>query len=142
MGSDILVGEGSPERVHASDTASLLPVSSHPCRILVTEEQWDRAREVMEERPVAEAESGPRRLKRRIRESDQQADDQRLLEDISRLLVEYRGDDEVILEIAIDGRIVTLDWPLARVRICAPLEEGIRQLLGPAGYVSIEDIAR
>ena len=95
----------------------------------------------VEERPVAAAGSGPRRLKLRIRESDQPTDDQRLLEDVSSLLVEYRGEDEVSLEIAIDGRIVTLDWPLARVRICAPLEEGLQTLLGPAGDVSIEEIA-
>ncbi len=50
MWRDLLVEEGIPARVHPGDTASFLPVSSHPCRILVPEEQLDRAREVMEER--------------------------------------------------------------------------------------------
>jgi DNA polymerase-3 subunit alpha len=127
----------------SSAAAAGAPARAAPARVAVA--SGDRSgldRASAEERPVAAAGSGPRRLRLRIRESDQAADDQRLLGDVSRLLVEYRGEDEVSLEIAIEGRIVTLDWPLAQVRICEPLEEGLRRLLGPAGDVSVEEVAR
>ena len=80
-----------------------------------------------------------RRLRLRIRESGQSGDDQRLLEEVSSLLLENRGDDEVSLEIAVDGHIVTLEWPLARVSISPSLEVEMRRLLGSAGSVTVEE---
>lgn len=50
MWRDLLVEEGISALVRQGDTASFLGVSAYPCRILVPEEQVDRAREVMEER--------------------------------------------------------------------------------------------
>ena len=87
--------------------------------------------------PACQGASAPRSLTLLIRETGQSADDQRLLEDVSRLLLEYQGEDAVSLEIATGGRVVTLDWPLVRVNICPPLEQGLRQLLGSAGQFSV-----
>ena len=74
----------------------------------------------------------------RIQETDRGAEDRRLLEDIRLLLLEYRGNDEVSLEIAVNGRIVMLDWPVVRVRICPELQHGLQQLLGSRGSISVE----
>ena len=98
--------------------------------------------------PAAEPENGAggpagglRRLSLRLRESDKPADDQMLLEDMRRLLMEYRGDDLVELVIATDGRVVFMDWPLVRVDACAELEHRLRDLLGQSGTVSVSDVA-
>jgi DNA polymerase-3 subunit alpha len=93
-------------------------------------------------KPDTPVQAGPRRLMLRIRETDRPQDDQRLLEEVSRLLLENRGDDEVGLEVVCDGSIVTLEWPLLRVDIRPALELDLRQLLGSAGHVSIEERAR
>ena len=89
--------------------------------------------------PPAGRENGtPRRLNLRIRESENANDDRALLEDVSKLLLEYLGDDEVNLEIATEGRIVTLDWALVRVDASPDLERQLGDLLGPSGRVSVE----
>ena len=75
----------------------------------------------------------PRHLAVRLQESDEPADDARLLDDIVRLLLEYRGDDSVVMEVATDGRIVTLEWPLVKVRICPDLEAELTSLMGGSG---------
>ena len=76
----------------------------------------------------------------RIQETDRPSDDQMLLEDMRRVLLDYRGEDEVELEIATDGRIVTMGWPLVRVNACSELEHRLRDLLGQAGTVSVSDV--
>jgi DNA polymerase-3 subunit alpha len=81
-----------------------------------------------------------RRLNLRIRESDQPADDGRLLDDVKRLLLEHQGEDEVRLEIASNGLLVTLDWPLVRVNASPELEDQLRQILGEAGAVTLESL--
>jgi hypothetical protein len=80
----------------------------------------------------------PRRLTLRIRETDRPTDDHQVLESLSRVLLEYRGDDNVSLEIATNGRLVTLEWPLVNVNICPPLEQGLRDVLGSGGQVLVE----
>jgi DNA polymerase-3 subunit alpha len=84
--------------------------------------------------------AAPRRLSLRIQETDRPSDDQMLLEDMRRVLLDYRGEDEVELEIATDGRIVTMGWPLVRVNACSELEHRLRDLLGQAGTVSVSDV--
>ena len=87
-----------------------------------------------------EADKTPARsLTLRIRETDDPLNDRLLLEDVSHLLLEYQGRDSVSLEIAVDGRIVTLEWPSLQVNICPELEDGLRGLLGPAGGVLVGD---
>ena len=93
-----------------------------------------------------EAESGPsngagaasKRLSLLIRESGRPDDDSVLLNEVKSLLLEYQGPDELDLEVACNGRIVTLEWPMLRVSICAELEQSLRELLGPSGRVLIE----
>ena len=82
------------------------------------------------------------RLSLRIRETDTPIKDNYLLEDVKRLLLEYRGEDEVNLQIVSDGRIITLEWPLVRVDACPQLQEQLRKILGDAGQVFVESIAR
>ena len=82
--------------------------------------------------------TGPRRLNIRVRETDGLADDQSLLQDVRRLLLEYRGEDEVSLEIVTDGRVVTMEWPLVKVDACAELERGLQELLSEAGHAFVE----
>ena len=82
------------------------------------------------------------RLSLRIRETDTPIKDNYLLEDVKRLLLEYRGEDEVNLQIVSDGRIITLEWPLVRVDACPQLQEQLRKILGDVGQVFVESIAR
>ena len=35
--------------------------------------------------------------------------------------------------VALDGRVVTMEWPLVSVDICGPLENGLKELLGQDG---------
>ena len=79
-----------------------------------------------------------RRLNLRLKETDQPEQDNYLMEDVKRLLLEYRGNDEVNLEIATNGRVVTLEWPLVRVDACAELEQQLGEMLGSSGHVSIQ----
>jgi len=47
MWSELLSSYGVRARVRAGDTQSFLGVSAYPCRILVDEDDVDRARELM-----------------------------------------------------------------------------------------------
>ena len=47
MWSELLSSYGVRARVRAEDTQSFLGVSAYPCRILVDEDDVDRARELM-----------------------------------------------------------------------------------------------
>ena len=89
------------------------------------------------EQSAAASNGGPRRLTVRIRETGATSADNLLLDDVRRLLLEFRGEDEVSLEVAMEGRIVTLEWPLVRVNICAQLEQGLQELLGSTGQVLV-----
>ena len=82
-----------------------------------------------------------RRLRLRMRETGNSMDDRRLLEDISRLLLDHRGDDEVSLEIASDGHVFTMDWAVVRVRITPELESMLGDTLRDAASFVVEDAA-
>ena len=73
------------------------------------------------------------RLGLRIRESGRPEDDKNLLLDLKNLLMDYQGRDEVLLEIATNGRIVTMEWPMVRVNACDELQERLQQVLGDSG---------
>ncbi len=87
---------------------------------------------------VSNGHKPPRRLVLRIRETDERNHDQRLLEDVSRLLLEHRGEAEVSLEIASEGRVFTMEWPLVKVTISPGLERDLALALGPGGRFSVE----
>ena len=85
--------------------------------------------------------NGPMRLHLLIRESDRPKDDQRLFDDVKRLLMENQGEDEVRLEISSNGRLFTLDWPLVRVNASRELEGDLSEMLGRAGRATLESVA-
>ena len=89
-------------------------------------------------RPPPAGPAAARRLMLRLRETDRPDDDRRLLDDARRMLLEFRGEDEVSLEVSIDGQVVTLEWPILKVRICEELEQGLRQVLGSGGRIAVE----
>jgi len=47
MWRDMLIQEGIPARIDATDAVSFLGVSSLPCRVLVPEDHAERGREVL-----------------------------------------------------------------------------------------------
>ena len=124
VGSDA----GGPPELHA---AAALPTGPMP-----------RSKGVATNGALApRADDAPRSMRRlnlRIRETGQVEADQILLDDVKRILLEFRGDDEVSLEIATDGRIVTLEWPPVQVDACAELEQRLNDVLGEAGRISVE----
>ena len=87
---------------------------------------------------VTIAQNASRYLKLRIQETETPTDDQNLLEDVSRLLLEYRGEDDVNLEIASQGRIISMEWPLVRVDASPELERRLQELLGLQGRAYVE----
>ena len=76
----------------------------------------------------------------RLRETNEPSDDRRLLDDVRRLLLEHRGEDEVLLEVSVDGHVVTLEWPIIRVNGSPELEGELSALLGPEGQAVFEDV--
>ncbi len=74
----------------------------------------------------------------RLRESQRPDADKYLLMDVKNLLMEYQGQDEVNLEIASEGRIILMEWPMVRVNACAELEERLQSLLGDLGHAFVE----
>ena len=76
------------------------------------------------------------RLVLRLRESEPDHD-KRMLFDVKSVLMEHRGDYEVTLEIATDGRIVMMEWPMVRVDMGADLIERLQGLLGKSGEASV-----
>ena len=82
--------------------------------------------------------NGDRSLNVRIRETGRSTEDQVLLDDVLRLLMDHLGDNEVRLEIATEGRIVTLQWPTVRVDASLELEQRLIEVLGPSGTASVE----
>jgi DNA polymerase-3 subunit alpha len=83
----------------------------------------------------------PQRLNLRIVETDSVADDQLLLDDIKRLLLEFAGQDEVSLEIAAQGQIFRLEWSMVKVDANEDLTLRLQDLLGNSGQVTVESLA-
>jgi len=50
MWRDLLVGDGIAALVRSGDTASYLGVSAYPCRVLVREDDRERAKKTLEDR--------------------------------------------------------------------------------------------
>ncbi|MBM3956900.1 MAG: hypothetical protein FJ313_02465, partial [Gemmatimonadetes bacterium] len=66
-----------------------------------------------------------------MRETGEPLEDRYRLEDLVKLLLEYRGPDAVILEVETQGRIVRLDMPFVTVATSPELEGKLVDLLGP-----------
>ena len=84
----------------------------------VTQSQTAMARTALPSSPVIGDASTPaeasRRLLLRLIEGDPEHD-KRMLYDLRSILMDYRGDSEVTLEIATSGQIVEMEWPAVRV---------------------------
>ena len=89
---------------------------------------------------TAQAVETPKRLRLLLRESDDSGRDLQLLEDIKELVLEHRGEDEITLQIALDGRVISLEWPIVKVQAQPDLERTLMQLVGPSGTVSVEGL--
>ena len=84
----------------------------------------------------------PQRLNLRLRQSDNAVDDQMMLDDVKRILLEYMGTDEVTLEIAADGHIYRMEWPPIRVHASDELAEKLTEVMGNSGSAILEAAAR
>ena len=82
----------------------------------------------------------PHRLNLRIRESDNAVDDQMMLDDVKRKLLDYEGSDEVILEIASGGAIYRMEWSSIQVSVCDELTDELSGILEGSGSVMVEDV--
>ncbi len=80
----------------------------------------------------------PQRLSLKIRESDNPIDDQIMLDDIKRLLLEHSGADTVMLEISAQGSVYRMEWPPMRVKASDDLAGRVRDVLGDSGTVAVE----
>ena len=76
----------------------------------------------------------------RLRESGQFVEDRGRLEDVVRLLLNYRGESPVILEVATNGNVVKLDIPFAKVEPCDELRSKLAELVG-AENVAVPSMA-
>lgn len=67
----------------------------------------------------------------RVEETGRSAEDRYRLEDVVRVLLEFKGTSAVTLEVKTSGRVVTMDMPFATVDPCPELETRLSDLLGP-----------
>ncbi len=89
---------------------------------------------ISEDPPVAYAPATTSALTVRLKESGRLSEDRNHLEDVVRLLLEYRGASPVTLEIATNGKLVKMEAPFVKVEPCAELESRLAELVG-AGNV-------
>lgn len=80
----------------------------------------------------------PNQLSLMIRETDNPVDDQMMLDDVKRLLLEYSGSDQVMLEIAAQGQIFRLEWTTVQVNACDELRDRLTEVLADSGSVSVQ----
>jgi hypothetical protein len=66
----------------------------------------------------------------RVRETGHAARDRYHLEDVIRLLFDYRGEESVILEVLTGKRLVKLDMAFLKVQPCEELGERLAELVG------------
>ncbi len=85
--------------------------------------------------------SAGKQLVIRLQEGDDPDKDREILDDIKTALVEHQGEEDVTLEIAVDGRLITMDWPMLKVSINDDLQRALRGYVGEAGEVSVREKA-
>ena len=93
------------------------------------------------EQAVASAPSVNKQLVIRLREGDDADKDREILDDIKTALVEHQGEEDVTLEIAVEGRLITMDWPMLKVRINDDLQGALKEYVGESGEVSVREKA-
>ena len=80
----------------------------------------------------------PSQLSLMIRETDNPVNDQMMLDDVKRLLLEYSGSDQVMLEIAALGQIFRMEWTAIQVDACDELRDRLEKVLSDSGSVSVQ----
>ena len=85
--------------------------------------------------------SAGKQLVIRLQEGDDPDKDREILDDIKTALVEHQGEEDVTLEIAVDGRLITMDWPMLKVSINDDLQRALRGYVGESGEVSVREKA-
>ena len=93
------------------------------------------------EQADASAPSANKQLVIRLREGDDADKDREILDDIKTALVEHQGQEDVTLEIAVQGRLITMDWPMLKVRINDDLERALKEYVGESGEVHVREKA-
>ena len=83
----------------------------------------------------------PNQLNLKIRETDDPINDQMILDDVKRLLLEYSGNDQVMLEIAAQGNIYRLEWSSIQVDACDELRDRLQGVLAESGSASVQPVA-
>ena len=82
-----------------------------------------------------------RRLKLQLKETEDPVQDAYLLKDLVTLMLDYRGEDPVKLEITTNGRRVEMDLSIVNVNCCQELVERLEEMMGYSGVV-IEGVSR
>lgn len=80
----------------------------------------------------------PNQLNLMIRETDNAVNDQMILDDVKRLLLEYSGTDQVMLDIVAQGHIYRLEWSSIQVDACDELRDRLQGVLAESGSVSVQ----
>ena len=93
------------------------------------------------EQADASAPSANKQLVIRLREGDDADKDREILDDIKTALVEHQGEEDVTLEIAVQGRLITMDWPMLKVRINDDLERALKEYVGESGEIHVREKA-
>ena len=91
------------------------------------------------EKAVPADPSAGKQLVIRLREGADADKDREILDDIKTALVEHQGQEDVTLEIAVDGRLITMDWPMLKVTINDDLQRALREHVGESGEVSVRE---
>ena len=90
---------------------------------------------------VPAAPSAGKQLVIRLQEGDDPDKDREILDDIKTALVEHQGEEDVTLEIAVEGRLITMDWPMLKVTISDDLQRALGEHVGESGHVSVREKA-
>ena len=95
-------------------------------------------RDALVDTPDSPPQVNVRYLNVRLHETVEPDVDLQLLDDIRNLMLENQGSDEVKWEIATNGSIVQMEWPIVKVSTIT-LETSLREMIGAAGRVYILD---
>ncbi len=80
----------------------------------------------------------PRRLSLTIRESGNAQEDQMILDDVKRLLLEHSGKDQIMLNIFSQGYIYKMEWASISITASEELAQEICNTLGDLGNATVE----
>ena len=77
----------------------------------------------------------------RLEETSNPGQDENLLREVVKMLLNYPGDCPVALKINTNGRLVRVDLPLASVSYCQELHDDLTEMVGESGIEMEGDAA-